>query len=269
MSYRTILYEEDGPVGTVTLNRPDDGNMFTIETCHEVRDCIEGIRRETPDARDRADRRGGQVLLYRRTQGRGGAHPPLCRHAADARDVRGDRQAPEAGDRERQRVRGRRRQRAPDGLRPHHRQGERGLPPGRPDDGVFRRGLRHLVSRRPRGQEAGQGNLVHQPQDRGRRGARDGADQPRRARRRARRADAGIRPGGGRARQLRAGLDQGCVQRPPRRRIGACPDGARSAAAGLSRQRGVEGARHRLPRAPVRPTPTASDTERHGRCVRF
>ncbi|MDE0060329.1 MAG: enoyl-CoA hydratase-related protein [Defluviicoccus sp.] len=47
MSYRTILYEEDGPIGTVTLNRPDDGNMFTIETCHEVRDCINAIRRET------------------------------------------------------------------------------------------------------------------------------------------------------------------------------------------------------------------------------
>ena len=47
MSYRTILYDEDGPVGTITLNRPDDGNMFTIETCHEVRDCIDGIRRET------------------------------------------------------------------------------------------------------------------------------------------------------------------------------------------------------------------------------
>jgi len=47
VSYRTILYEEDGPVGTITLNRPDDGNMFTIETCHEMRDCIDGIRRET------------------------------------------------------------------------------------------------------------------------------------------------------------------------------------------------------------------------------
>ena len=47
MSYRTILYEEDGPVGTITLNRPDDGNMFTIQTCHEVRECINDIRRET------------------------------------------------------------------------------------------------------------------------------------------------------------------------------------------------------------------------------
>ena len=47
MSYETILYEEDGPVGTITLNRPDDGNMFTETTCHEVRDCIEAMRRET------------------------------------------------------------------------------------------------------------------------------------------------------------------------------------------------------------------------------
>lgn len=47
MSYDTILYSEDGPVGTITLNRPDDGNMFNATMCREVRDCIEAIRRET------------------------------------------------------------------------------------------------------------------------------------------------------------------------------------------------------------------------------
>jgi len=47
MDYETILYEENGPIGTITLNRPDDGNMFTPVMCHEVRDCIETIRRET------------------------------------------------------------------------------------------------------------------------------------------------------------------------------------------------------------------------------
>lgn len=47
MAYETILYEEDGPIGTLTLNRPDDGNMFTPLMCHEVRDCINDIRRET------------------------------------------------------------------------------------------------------------------------------------------------------------------------------------------------------------------------------
>lgn len=47
MAYEEILYEEDGPIGTITLNRPDDGNMFTERMCHEIRDCINEIRRET------------------------------------------------------------------------------------------------------------------------------------------------------------------------------------------------------------------------------
>jgi naphthoate synthase len=47
MAFETILYEEDGPIGRITLNRPDDGNMFTHEMCHELRDCINDIRRET------------------------------------------------------------------------------------------------------------------------------------------------------------------------------------------------------------------------------
>src|SRR5262245_48522453 len=47
MSFETILYEEDGPVGWLTLNRPDDGNMFTAAMCHEIRDCINAVRRET------------------------------------------------------------------------------------------------------------------------------------------------------------------------------------------------------------------------------
>jgi naphthoate synthase len=47
MAYETILYKEDGPVGWLTLNRPDDGNMFTAQMCHEIRDCINDVRRET------------------------------------------------------------------------------------------------------------------------------------------------------------------------------------------------------------------------------
>jgi naphthoate synthase len=47
MAYSEIIYEEDGPVGTLTINRPDDGNMFTEKMCHEIRDCINEIRRET------------------------------------------------------------------------------------------------------------------------------------------------------------------------------------------------------------------------------
>jgi naphthoate synthase len=47
LTYQTILYADDGPIGTITLNRPGDGNMFTPAMCHEVRDCINAIRRET------------------------------------------------------------------------------------------------------------------------------------------------------------------------------------------------------------------------------
>ncbi len=47
MTFETILYEERGPVGWLTLNRPEDGNMFNEQMCHEIRDCINDIRRET------------------------------------------------------------------------------------------------------------------------------------------------------------------------------------------------------------------------------
>ena len=47
MDFETIQYVEDGPIGRITLNRPDYGNMFTHEMCHEIRDCINEIRRET------------------------------------------------------------------------------------------------------------------------------------------------------------------------------------------------------------------------------
>jgi naphthoate synthase len=47
MNFETILYREEGAVGWLTLNRPDDGNMFTSQMCHEIRDCINEIRRET------------------------------------------------------------------------------------------------------------------------------------------------------------------------------------------------------------------------------
>jgi naphthoate synthase len=47
MAFETILYEEDGAIGWLTLNRPDDGNMFTPAMCHEIRDCLDAVRRET------------------------------------------------------------------------------------------------------------------------------------------------------------------------------------------------------------------------------
>jgi naphthoate synthase len=47
LAFETILFEEDGPIGWLRLNRPDDGNMFTPTMCHEIRECIDAVRRET------------------------------------------------------------------------------------------------------------------------------------------------------------------------------------------------------------------------------
>ena len=47
MQFEEIIYVEEGPIGTITLNRPEDGNTFTPVMCHEIRDCINAIRRET------------------------------------------------------------------------------------------------------------------------------------------------------------------------------------------------------------------------------
>jgi naphthoate synthase len=47
MEYSQIIYNEEGPIGTITLNRPNNGNMFTETMCHEIRACIEAVRRET------------------------------------------------------------------------------------------------------------------------------------------------------------------------------------------------------------------------------
>lgn len=47
MASEEFTYFEDGPIGTITLNRPHDGNMFTPSMALGIRDCINQIRRET------------------------------------------------------------------------------------------------------------------------------------------------------------------------------------------------------------------------------
>ena len=47
MSFETIVYEEDGPIGRITLNRPGDGNMFNPTMCRELKAVLEETRLET------------------------------------------------------------------------------------------------------------------------------------------------------------------------------------------------------------------------------
>jgi len=45
--YSTILVSEDGPILTITLNRPDHGNMFNVTMLREIHAALEESRRET------------------------------------------------------------------------------------------------------------------------------------------------------------------------------------------------------------------------------
>lgn len=47
VAYETIIYEEQGPIGIIRLNRPQNGNMFNVQMIGELRSCIEAIRLET------------------------------------------------------------------------------------------------------------------------------------------------------------------------------------------------------------------------------
>ena len=42
-----VLYAERGPVGWITLNRPDHGNMFNAEMLRRLKEILEGARLET------------------------------------------------------------------------------------------------------------------------------------------------------------------------------------------------------------------------------
>jgi len=88
MNFETILYREDGPIGWITLNRPHDGNMFTAQMCHELRDCINAIRRETRTRVVVLTGAGDKFFLYRWPKRRYGRYQSLCRCTANPRDVR-------------------------------------------------------------------------------------------------------------------------------------------------------------------------------------
>jgi naphthoate synthase len=47
MGLNTIRYEEDGAIGRITLDRPDNGNMFNPEMCRELKAVLEETRLET------------------------------------------------------------------------------------------------------------------------------------------------------------------------------------------------------------------------------
>ncbi len=47
MTYEIILCEDEGDICWLALDRPDDGEMFMSRRCHEVRDCVDEVGRQT------------------------------------------------------------------------------------------------------------------------------------------------------------------------------------------------------------------------------
>ena len=274
MAFETILYEEDGPIGTLTLNRPDDGNMFTETMCHEVRDCINAIRRETrtrvlviTGAGDRFFCIGGRKTGMPETQLYAGVLPTLDMYESIERlqkpviasvngyavgggnvlQVMCDITIAKESAVFRQ-------------VGPMMGSFDAGFGTWYLEDLVGKKKAKEIWFRNPRisAREALEIGMINQvvPDDRAQgRHPRDGA-------------------GDRRARRLRAGLGQDRVQRPPRRRRRPRPPRARLAAALLSGERGVARTRRRLrpaphprprqiralssPGEPICPTPPAS-----------
>ena len=46
MPFDEILYNVDGPIATITLNRPDSYNALTIQMYTEIRDALKKISRD-------------------------------------------------------------------------------------------------------------------------------------------------------------------------------------------------------------------------------
>ena len=239
MGYETILYSEDGPVGTLTLNRPDDGNMFTETMCHEVRDCINAMRRETrtrvlviTGAGDRFFCIGGRKTGMPDTTLYAGVLPTLDMYESIERlqkpviasvngyavgggnvlQVMCDITIAKESAIFRQ-------------VGPMMGSFDAGFGTWYLEDLVGKKKAKEIWFRNPRltAREALELGMINQvvPDDRARRrDARNGARNRR-------------------TRRLRAGLDQDRVQRPARRRRRPRPPRARSAAALLSRQRGI------------------------------
>ena len=181
MTYETILYREEGPIGWLTLNRPDDGNMFTPQMCHDIRDCINDIRRETrtrvlviTGAGDKFFCIGGRKEGMEDSTLYAGMLPTLEIYESIER-----LQKPVIASVNGFAVGGGQVLQVMCDLTIAKESAV--FQAGRPDDGQLRRGLRHVVPRGSSRQEEGEGDVVHEPETHGAGGAGHRAHQQGRA----------------------------------------------------------------------------------------
>ncbi len=264
MAFETILYEEDGPIGWLTLNRPDDGNMFTATMCHEIRDCINAIRRETrtrvlviTGAGERFFCLGGRKEGMEDTRLYAGVLPTLEIYESIDR-----LQKPVIASVNGFAVGGGNVLQVVCDLTIAKESAvfrQVGPMMGSFDAGYGTWYLEDLV-----GKKKAKELWYLNPKISARRRARDGPDQPGRAGRPAARRDPRLGARGRVPRRLRARLGQGRLPGPPRRRRRPRPRRPRPAAAPVPRQRGVARAERGLCRSAASPTRKSSATEAMG-----
>ena len=144
MTYEDIVVDVVDGVATITINRPDNANKLRFQTARELLDALR-IARETSDVDVVVLTGAGSKFFCI-----GGEHEELT--SLDYSSVMPVIDLYEFIDTMPKPViaavngyrRGRRKC-PPRGVRPHGRRSARRLPPGRPDGGQLRRGIRHLV----------------------------------------------------------------------------------------------------------------------------
>ena len=186
MTYQHIVVETRERVGLVRLNRPQRMNALNDALAVELKDALE--RFDADDAiaaivitgNDKAFAAGADIGAMAEWDYAEGLPRQLHHAGLGARAPRA-----QAGDRGGLRLRARRRLRARDGLRPHHRGGHGEIRPARDHDRHDAGDGRHAAAAARRGQGEGDGLVPDGPDDRRRRGR---AERARRARRRGRQA---------------------------------------------------------------------------------
>ena len=162
--FTDVIYEVRDRAAWIIINRPEGLQRLPRPDAGRADPGIPARRATTASLEHRADRRRRQGVLHRRRpdprmrDSMTAAASSACRSTS----CRADPRRAQAGDRARQRLCDRRRQRAGNAVRPDDRRRHRAIRPGRPEGRLGRRGLGHGLAGASCRRQEGARNLVPQ-----------------------------------------------------------------------------------------------------------